>query len=239
MQPTLLDRIAEQEGDLVLQPSGVRLAKLLDPLQAGRSLQEVASSLKLEAADVIAALAYAALGSEEDLGPPLVHSESRLPGLADALTERSLSRLLPGSSQPARLALSAGLLQMHDFWDESHHAAQEADDLGEDSVSAYWHGIAHRREPDPGNAAYWFRRVGRHPVFRILEVVARPIVEEYGSPAVMSRLLGEGSWNPFALIDLCSTAQPGTPIERLARRIQRLEMEALLGVTAAGVGVAL
>ncbi len=90
------------------------------------------------------------------------------PGLTGTLTEVNLASLLPGSDRKGRLALAAGLLQILDFWDPSHHAAQEADDLGRAAFSAYWHGIAHRREPDPGNASYWFRRVGRHAIFPVL-----------------------------------------------------------------------
>ena len=97
------------------------------------------------------------------------------------------------------------MLQIHDFWDASHDAAQEADDLGESPVSAYWHGIAHRREPDPGNAAYWFRRVGRHRVFVPLADAARPLLADDAD--LGGRLLPQGSWNPFAFIDLCTRAR--------------------------------
>ena len=37
-----------------------------------------------------------------------------------------------------------------------------------------------------------------------------------------------GAWNASAMTELCTTAKPGTPRERLARRIQRTEMWLLL-----------
>jgi hypothetical protein len=134
-----------------------------------------------------------------------------------------------------RLALAAGLLQVHDFWNASHEAAQKADDLGERDFSAYWHGIVHRREPDPGNAAYWFHRVGRHPVFTPLADAARPLLAEHSDLSLAGRLLSGGAWNPSAMIDLCTEARPGTPRETLARRLQRLEMWLLLEATFAAL----
>ena len=101
-------------------------------------------------------------GRFREPGPALVQQRPGASPCSASLSEQALAKLFPGASRPIVLALSAGLLQIHDFWDASHVAAQEADDLGEARFSAYWHGIAHRREPDAGNAAYWFRRVGRH-----------------------------------------------------------------------------
>src|SRR5207302_1768210 len=149
-----------------------------------------------------------------------------------ALGEDAMSRLLPGASRQSRLALAAGLLQIHDFWEDSHEAAQQADDLGERSFSAYWHGIAHRREPDVGNAAYWFRRMGRHPVFHLLAGAWEPLVGEAGGEA--SRLIRQGAWDPFAFVGYCDTAKAGSAEEDLARRIQRTEMILLLDATARG-----
>jgi hypothetical protein len=139
------------------------------------------------------------------------------PKLAKALTESTLAPLFPGSTRPSRLALAAGLLQILDFWDASHNAAQEADDLGEASTAAYWHGIAHRREPDPGNAQYWARRVGRHPIHQKLAEEARPLPEAWGR-----------AWSPTGLIELATRARPGSAEASLARRLQRLEMIDLL-----------
>jgi hypothetical protein len=126
--------------------------------------------------------------------------------------------------------MAAGLLQVFDFWDASHEAAQRADDLGERDFSAYWHGIAHRREPDPGNAAYWFRRVGRHPLFAPLAEAAATLLDAYSEKAPISRL-PSGGWDAMAMIDLCTQAKAGTPLEALARRLQRLEMWLLLEAT--------
>src|SRR5262249_2794877 len=147
-----------------------------------------------------------------------------------ALFERALAELYPKASRPARLALSAGLLQIHDFWDASHHAAQEADDLGEAHVSAYWHGIAHRREPDAGNAGYWFRRVGRHAVFAPLAEAARPVLaSDPSGPAITARLMPSGTWDAFAFIDLCTGK--ASSHASVARKLQRLEMILLLEVS--------
>ncbi len=42
-------------------------------------------------------------------------------------------------------------------WDKAHQVAQ-----GVDSPDGAWvHAYLHRKEPDPGNAAYWYRRAGK------------------------------------------------------------------------------
>jgi len=55
------------------------------------------------------------------------------------------------------LALKALWLDARSDWDGAHSAAQ-ADGGGDgDWVHAY----LHRKEGDPGNAAYWYRRAGK------------------------------------------------------------------------------
>jgi hypothetical protein len=206
--------------------SALLVAEIIGRLEAGES----AGTSELAAADLLASLAFAALGGDDALGPALIQQTPPRPRLKTALEEPAIAKLLPGASRPARLALAAGLLQIHDFWDSSHEAAQAADDLGERGFSAYWHGIAHRREPDAGNAAYWFRRVGRHAVSGPLAQAARPILEGHGDDRWTARLAGR-AWNSQAMIDLCTGARPGSDQEILARRLQRLEMQLLLDAT--------
>jgi hypothetical protein len=229
----MLDRVEMQGGGPVLRAACVAVAEVVSRVESGEALDRVAAGLGLGPIDVIAALAHAALGPEGSEGPTLIQARPPRPALAAAVSDATLGKLLPGSPRPQRLALAAGLLQMLDAWDASHTAAQEADDLGDCSVSPYWHGIAHRREPDAGNASYWFRRAGRHAIFPALAQAARPILDAHGDAAPGDRLIRGGSWDPFAFIDYCTTARAGTPSERLARRLQRLEMALLLGPTTA------
>lgn len=222
---TLLNRIEGRDASC--------LAEVERRLDAGESPATIGEALSLEPLDVIAALAALGLGPEGSSGPPLVQQAAPRPAWRNALSEPALAELLPGSSRAVRLALAAGLLQIHDFWDPSHNAAQEADDLGEREFSAYWHGIGHRREPDPGNAAYWFRRVGRHPLFGPLGASARELIAVQGDPAPgVDRVARGGVWDPSVFIDVCRAARPGSPAELLARRLQRLEMAMLIGPTA-------
>jgi hypothetical protein len=202
---------------------------LLARLEAGESPSEVRHALGLGPAEYLAALGRSAYDpGEPGDGPGLIQASPRRPWLARILEEGAWADLFPRSPRPTRLALAAGLLQLHDFWDASHEAAQRADDLGERGSSAYWHGIAHRREPDPGNASYWFRRVGRHPIFAPLARDARPLVDASGDRATAAKLLADDTWNPSAFIDLCTAARPGSAADALALRLQKLEMLTLL-----------
>jgi len=199
--------------------------EVLQRLESGEPL---ASLVSLGALDLIAAIARVGLGKEGSEGLTLVQKRPEHPRLVKALTEPSFAELFPQSTRPDRLALLAGLLQILDAWDASHTAAQEADDLGERSTAAYWHLIAHRREPDPGNALYWARRVGRHPIHLALAEEAASIFEARDDPKIAARLIPGGVWSASAMIELTTQARPGTPLESLARRLQRVEMVALL-----------
>jgi hypothetical protein len=224
------DRLIVDGMQYRLRSDGRSVPDLIGRLESGERPAAVVAPGAVTPADVVAAMAHDALGADDALGLPLVQASPPRPRLERVLSEPAWADVFPRAARPSRLAMAAGLLQLFDFWDASHEAAQEADDLGEREFSAYWHGIAHRREPDPGNAAYWFRRVGRHPVFAALGEAARPLLDQHGDPALPSRLFA-GGWNAMAMIDLCSQAQPGSPREILARRLQRLEMWLLLEAT--------
>ena len=125
----------------------------------------------------------------------------------------------------ARCCLS-GLWLLHDFLDESHTLSQEI----ETTDGAYWHAIMHRREPDYGNAKYWFRRVGRHPVFEPLAAQAHDLAMTEGKnldPAARF-LAAQTEWEPFRFIDLCELIAHGkSHAEPLARRVARIEWDLL------------
>ncbi len=137
------------------------------------------------------------------------------------------------TGNPDAEAVAAGLLQMHDFLEESHVCSQRIEGRGTDRSGDYWHGIMHRREPDYGNAKYWFRRVGVHPVFGEMAPEADTILRECGDPRSeqwRQRLSGAGAGMPCRSWTCVNNApsQPDGPLERAVRKIQWTEMNLLL-----------
>src|ERR1039457_541515 len=63
-----------------------------------------------------------------------------------------------------RPAVLAGMYLYFSCWEEAHRVAQDLDT----PEGSYWHALVHRQEPDAGNSGYWFRRVGKHPIFPAL-----------------------------------------------------------------------
>lgn len=124
-----------------------------------------------------------------------------------------------GVGARAAVCLEALVLLWHDHWDEAHGRVQ--DEPGADA--AFVHGILHRREPDYGNARYWFHRVGRHPVQEALADAAAPVLA--GRPALPHRLIRDGRWDGMAFIDAVASVSghPGDSEAEVLRELQRLE----------------
>jgi len=114
-----------------------------------------------------------------------------------------LKRLKPadlfGGARAPEAAMS-GLYLYFSCLDESHTISQSI----ESPEGAFWHGIMHRQEPDAGNASYWFRRVGTHPIFPALREAAAESGVDFGP-----------RWDPFAFIRLCDSGDPrGLEVQR-------------------------
>lgn len=155
---------------------------------------------------------------------PLVSGTcSSLPAKSQLSGKRALE-LFPGARAPE--AALAGLWLYFSCFDESHHIAQDI----HSPEGSLWHAILHRQEPDSGNAAYWFRRAGHHPVFEDLCRSADSILAVYPEAEFRTG----GKWDPFSFIMFCERArqQPGSSSERAALEIQRAEWQLLFGYCA-------
>ena len=160
--------------------------------------------------------------SPPDLGPtPRSGTESA------AALNRKLDGILEDSkaSSYSQQLIRALILLWHDHLDPAHTLAQEV----EGADGAFVHGIMHRREPDYGNAAYWFRRVGQHPAFPEIGKRAGLIPEIKSNPRTYSALFSSAGWDPFAFINLCERYARGSePGRNVLQQIQAIETQVLL-----------
>jgi hypothetical protein len=127
--------------------------------------------------------------------------------------------LFPRAIAPA--GALAGLWLYFSCFEEAHSVAQDDGS----TEGSFWHAILHRQEPDSGNSAYWFRRVGSHPVFPALATESADIARRYPEAG----LRPSERWDPLEFIHFCERArqQPGSPAEAAALEIQRAEWQLL------------
>ena len=157
-----------------------------------------------------------------ELGPGTPDNSRR--AALEALTPESLVQPHGLKDREMAMAALAGLWLRHDFLDESHRISQGI----ESPAGSYWHGIMHRREPDFGNAKYWFRRVGEHPIFEALAQEAARTAGEADAGHQAADLSSRSSWDPFKFVDLCQLALDSPPpLRALCTSIQQREWELL------------
>ncbi len=130
-------------------------------------------------------------------------------------------------------AVLAGLWLLHGHAEQSHQSSQSIEDEGRQRSGNFWHAIMHRQEPDYFNSKYWFRRVGRHPVFSELARLASRLIEADGSGKAQewAQKLGlPDRFDPFVFVDWCESAARQADSEEafLVRQIQFVEMHLLL-----------
>ena len=153
--------------------------------------------------ELLQARPIAALG----MGAPVEAMRGKLAGIGDADFGRIADRR-------AADACRAALWLAYDFFDESHAISQELDTC----EGSFWHAVLHRREPDPANANYWFRRVGDHPIFG-----------ELAKDAAELRYSGMGmDWSPETFVDQCEEFRDtGSGAEETCRKVQHAEWSLL------------
>ena len=130
-------------------------------------------------------------------------AEAEVPGLGEGPHNSSLAKLLsepnvrlshlPSDLAPRRQAeCESGLWLLAGDIHRSHDISQDLPS----AEGSFLHGIMHRREGDFGNSKYWFRKVGKHPLFQ-------QIADETG--AIYN--------DPFDFVDHCSAGESRSQCE--------------------------
>jgi len=149
--------------------------------------------------------------------PAWATADSSAPGPDVRLSVEDAFADQPMQSHPHAEACLAGLYLRLGQWEDAHRiVAQRTDREG-----AYWHGITHRLEPDPGNAAYWMSQVGEHPIHPDL-------CREAAVSGAMQPFDEWNSWQAEVFIDLWTeSAGSGSDLALACRRIHDAEWRLL------------
>jgi hypothetical protein len=163
-------------------------------------------------------LAFSVLRAAASELLPLSAIEFQPQDLPAGLLSTAVEQLFP-QARDAQAAL-AGLLLMAGHWELSHQVSQ----VIATAEGSYWHAIAHRIEPDFSNAAYWFQRAGKHPIFSALNKDAAALLSSSTAGWQLKK-----TWDPRLFLTWCEEAGrlPLGEKSNIARQIQRLEYERL------------
>lgn len=201
-----------------------RAVEILKAFTADRALTDVIAQLQLEPSEVIAGFLWGTMPT--NLSPSLALHKGKAisPSLVKCLSPDEIGMALH-TTKKERYALSAGLLQAADLWEASHKAAQEIETGPGSQLGAWWHAIAHRREPDAFNANYWVRRAGHWPE------IANGVVVELATFADRDRFIKHWKWQPEAFFTAVAQCKLGSGEDRVLRQWQRIEILGLLEAT--------
>lgn len=136
------------------------------------------------------------------------------------------------------LAWKSGLHLWNDSLTKSHTISQNIIN----QTGSYWHAIMHRLEPDYSNAKYWFKQVGMHPVYILLQkditkfLLSRNEVDHLKNVELKSGLKTiqqQSLWNSNLFIDLVEIQSKvqDEEAQHLLENIQHFEMMNLLSFT--------
>jgi len=137
-------------------------------------------------------------------------------GAPDGATSEAVRRVAAGDT-PEAIALRSAFLLWNGDLDGSHALSQEL----HTPTGSLLHGMMHRMEGDYGNAEYWFRRVGSHPVYADIAREAAAFGGDF---------VRDGTWDPFAFnraVERAVRRGDAAEIGRL-ERVQRAEMTAVV-----------